>query len=210
MKPIRFCLAFLSSPQWNAKLFRMALVALAVVVNVCALHVTLMEAQEDHNAHPAKAATDTLVPQDQRKSAPGFSLTDANGRTINLAGYRGKVVLLDFWATWCGGCKLEIPWYMEFDQKYRSKGLAVIGVSMDEDGWKAVRPFLARERDPETGGKTAMKYPVVIGSDTLAKEYNLTSMPMTILIDRTGKIALSHTGVVNKVDFESHILQLLR
>jgi cytochrome c biogenesis protein CcmG/thiol:disulfide interchange protein DsbE len=142
--------------------------------------------------------------------APGFSLTYAEGRTLSLADDRGKVVLLDFWATWCGGCKLEIPWYMEFDQKYKGHGLAVIGVSMDEDGWKAVRPFLARERDPETGGKTAMKYPVVIGNDALAKQYNMTSMPMTLLIDRKGRIALSHIGVVNKGDFEAHIQELLR
>jgi peroxiredoxin len=209
MKPIRSCETLLSKPQSHAKPFRMALVALTVVVSVCTLQVTHIEAQ-DHAAHPAKAATDRLLPEDQRKIAPGFSLTGADGRNLNMADYRGKVVLLDFWATWCGGCKVEIPWYMEFDEKYKGHGLAVIGVSMDEDGWKAVRPFLARERDPETGGKTAMKYPVVIGNDTLAKEYNLTSMPMTLLIDRKGRIALSHTGVVNKVDFEEHIQQLLR
>ena len=98
---------------------------------------------------------------------------------------------------------------MEFDEKYRRQGLAVIGVSMDEDGWKAVRPFLAQKRDPETGGNTAMKYPVVIGDDALAKQYNLGSMPMTLLIDKQGKIALSHTGVVNKDAFEGDILQLL-
>jgi peroxiredoxin len=158
----------------------------------------------------AAAAADTLLARGQRKTAPEFSLTDAEGKPIDLASYRGKVVLLDFWATWCGGCKLEIPWYMEFDTKYKQQGLAVIGVSMDEDGWKSVRPFLEQKKDPETGGNTAMKYPVVIGNDSLAKQYNLTSMPMTLLIDREGKIALSHTGVVNKDDFEGHIRQLLQ
>ena len=161
------------------------------------------------SSQTSKAAADTLLPKDQRKTAPEFSLTGADGKPVDLANYRGKVVLLDFWATWCGGCKLEIPWYMEFDTKYKREGLAVIGVSMDDDGWKAVKPFLAQKRDPETGGNTAMKYPVVIGNETLAKQYNLTSMPMTLLIDRQGRIALSHTGVVNKDDFEGHIRQLL-
>lgn len=205
MKATRSCETLLSKPQSHAKPFAVAMALLLLIFSVCILRVARVEAQNQ----TAKAATDTLLREDQRKTAPEFSLTDADGKPLKLADYRGKVVLLDFWATWCGGCKLEIPWYMEFDEKYKGHGLAVIGVSMDEDGWKAVRPFLARERDPETGGKTAMKYPVVIGNDTLAKEYNLTSMPMTLLIDRNGKIALSHTGVVNKVDFEGHILQLL-
>ena len=151
-----------------------------------------------------------LIPEGQRKPAPNFILTDAKGDAVNLSTYKGKIVLLDFWATWCGGCKTEIPWFMEFDATYKDHGLAVIGVSMDEDGWKTVRPFLAQEKDPETGGHTAMKYPVVIGSDSLAKQYNLTSMPMTLLIDRDGRIAVSHSGMVEKDDSESKIRSLLK
>src|SRR5436305_1538884 len=151
-----------------------------------------------------------LIAERQRIPAPNFILTDAKGDTINLSAYKGKVVLLDFWATWCGGCKTEIPWYMEFDAKYKDRGLAVIGVSMDEDGWKTVKPFLALEKDPETGGHTAMKYPVVIGSDSLAKQYNLTSMPMTLFIDREGRIAVSYKGIVVKVGWENKIRSLLK
>jgi peroxiredoxin len=176
---------------------------------VCAFGWSSMQAENHVDQSPA-AARDTLIPKAARSIAPGFTLIDAHGERIDLSDFRGKVVLLDFWATWCGGCKLEIPWYMEFDKKLRGRGLAVIGVSMDEEGWKVVRPFLARKIDAETGGNTAMKYPVVIGNDKLAKEYRLTSMPMTLLIDREGRIALSHTGVVNRAYFESHILKLLK
>jgi cytochrome c biogenesis protein CcmG/thiol:disulfide interchange protein DsbE len=142
-----------------------------------------------------------LTPQSRRKAAPDFTLTDATGRPLKLSSYKGKVVLLDFWATWCGGCKLEIPWYIEFDEKYRDKGLAVIGVSMDEEGMKAVKPFLAEKK---------IDYAVVIGNEELASRYGLTQMPMTLLIDRDGKIAVSHTGVVNKESFESNIQALLK
>ena len=101
-------------------------------------------------AHPGTSNNqEPLIPEGKRKTAPNFILADAKGNTINLSTYKGKVVLLDFWATWCGGCKTEIPWYMEFDAKYKDHGLAIIGVSMDEDGWKAVKPFLALDKDPE-------------------------------------------------------------
>jgi cytochrome c biogenesis protein CcmG/thiol:disulfide interchange protein DsbE len=159
--------------------------------------------QADSHGGPtqAKSAPDVLTPQSRRKAAPDFTLTDATGRPLKLSSYKGKVVLLDFWATWCGGCKLEIPWYIEFDEKYRDKGLAVIGVSMDEEGMKAVKPFLAEKK---------IDYAVVIGNEELASRYGLTQMPMTLLIDRDGKIAVSHTGVVNKESFESNIQALLK
>jgi cytochrome c biogenesis protein CcmG/thiol:disulfide interchange protein DsbE len=146
-------------------------------------------------------AKDTLTPQAHRKPAPDFTLPDGSGKPLTLSAYRGKVVLLDFWATWCHGCKTEIPWYVEFDNRYKSQGLAVIGVSMDDEGMKVVKPFLAERR---------IEYPVVIGSDALAKQYNLESMPLTLLIDRDGRIAVSHAGVVDKDDFESHLKELLK
>ena len=133
------------------------------------------------------------------KAAPDFTLSDSKGAPIRLSDYRGKVVLLDFWATWCGGCKTEIPWYIEFESRYKSSGLVVFGVSMD-DGWKTVRPFLEQQK---------MNYPVMIGNDDLAKLYGLDQMPMTLLIGRDGKIAESHVGVVNKDAFESEIRTLL-
>lgn len=80
---------------------------------------------------------------------------------------------------------------------------------MDDEGWAKVRPYLAQPKDMETGGNTAMYYPVILGNPSFSKAYGLTSMPMTVLIDREGKIAVSHTGVVYKESFEHNIQPLL-
>jgi len=136
-----------------------------------------------------------------RKAAPAFTQNDSAGAPLRLSDYKGKVVLLNFWATWCHGCKLEIPWFMEFESRLKDSGLAVIGVSMDDDGWKSVKPYLELKK---------LNYPVVIGNQALAKQYGLASMPMTVLIDRNGKIAALHTGVVDKAACEGEIQQLLK
>ena len=149
---------------------------------------------------PAKVPA-AITAADSRKIAPDFTLTDAEGTAVKLSDQKGRIVLLDFWATWCHGCKIEIPWYVEFQNKYKDSGLVVIGVSMDDDGWKSVKPFLAENK---------LNYRVVIGDAALGKLYNVDSMPVTLLIDRDGKIADSHSGMVDKDAFENEIRSLLQ
>jgi peroxiredoxin len=147
---------------------------------------------------PASRAS--VRPGKQRHAAPDFSLKDADGKLVHLSDYRGKVVLLDFWATWCGPCKVEIPWFIEFQKQHR-EGFAVLGVSMDDEGWEVVKPFLAKEK---------VNYRVLIGNDKTSESYGgIDALPTTFLIDREGRIASVHVGLVNRKDFENGIEQLL-
>ena len=147
------------------------------------------------------SAACTTAPTDKSpKTAPGFTLNDSRGVAVRLSDYKGRVVLLNFWATWCHGCVLEIPWFIEFQEKYKDNGLSVIGVSMDEE-WKPVNAFVEEKK---------VNYSIVIGNEGLGKLYGLNSMPMTLLIDRSGEIAASYTGVVDKGVCESKLRTLLQ
>lgn len=128
-------------------------------------------------------------------------MKDADGRNVSLADYKGKVVLLNFWATWCGPCKIEIPWFIEFEQKYKDRGFAVLGVSVDEEGWEVVKPYVA---------KSSINYRVVIGTESVAQLYGgIDALPTSFIIDTTGRIAATHVGLVSKGDYENDIVQLL-
>jgi peroxiredoxin len=149
---------------------------------------------------PSTAPADVTAAS-SRKAAPEFSLTNAKGAAIRLSDFKGKVVLLNFWATWCHGCKTEIPWFVEFQSQFRDAGLDVVGVSMDDDGWKSVTPFVAEKK---------LNYTVVIGDEALGKRYDLGPMPKTVLIDREGRIAATYDGVVDKAKCQSEIQALLK
>ena len=140
-------------------------------------------------------------PVSNLKPAPDFSLKDATGQTVKLSDYRGKVVLLNFWATWCGPCKIEIPWFIGFQQQYKDRDFAVLGISLDEDGWESVKPYLAESK---------INYRIMIGNDAIDKAYGgLESLPTTFVIDRAGRIASKHVGLISKSTYENEIIRLL-
>jgi peroxiredoxin len=148
----------------------------------------------------SRPASSHLKPSAERKPAPNFSLKDANGRAVQLSDYHGKVVLLNFWATWCGPCKIEIPWFVELERKHKDEGFAVVGISMDEDGWEAVKPFISG---------AGINYRVLLGNDSVGQLYGgVDSLPTTFLIDREGKIAAVHIGLVSKSSYENDLRQL--
>ena len=142
-----------------------------------------------------------LKTTNERQVAPGFSLKDANGQTVTLAEYKGKVVLLNFWATWCGPCEAEIPWFIDFERTYADRGFAVLGVSFDDDGWKSVRPYIAAHK---------INYRITVGEQVMQEQYGgIDALPTSFMIDRQGRIATTHVGLVNKSDYQNEILVLL-
>jgi peroxiredoxin len=141
--------------------------------------------------------------RDQRANtphpAPDFSLTDLSGHPLRLSDYRGKVVILDFWATWCEPCKEEIPHFIEMQNKHSAQGLQILGISMD-DSEPPVRQFQQQFK---------MNYPVAVGTPHLADQYGgVLGLPITFIIDREGRITSRHIGASNPEVFEKEIQRL--
>ena len=152
----------------------------------------------------------TLIPIADRKPAPSFDLASDDGKKSPLSAYRGKVVLLNFWATDCGGCVLEIPSFIALQNAYRDKGFTAVGVSMDvfyedlknaDEAWSRVRPFAASHK---------MNYPILMGDQAVSNAYALKAYPATYLIDKSGRIAAQYVGeLVNKDNAEANLKKLL-
>ena len=178
------------SPAYRNSIALLALLFLAIFTSCSGSHSSSSEAKSSAKTHA------------DRKAAPGFTLTDSNGSKVQLADYRGKAVLLNFWATWCGPCQVEIPWFKEFEQQYKSKGFAVLGVSMDEDGWTAVKPYIAEHK---------LNYRILLGDDSVSQLYGgLDALPTTFMIDRDGKFAFTpHVGLIDKSEYVSEIQSLI-
>jgi cytochrome c biogenesis protein CcmG/thiol:disulfide interchange protein DsbE len=142
--------------------------------------------------------------------APTVTLKDLNDKDVTLQQYKGQVVLVNFWATWCGPCKVEIPWMIEFQKKYSPRGFTILGVSMDEEGKKAIDPFLEKERFDVGGQKESMNYPILLGSDAIAEKFGgILGLPTTMLFTRDGKKVRTIVGLVDHDDLSKAIESLL-
>jgi len=133
--------------------------------------------------------------------APDFTLKNQHGEKISLSDYRGKVVILNFWATWCPPCKAEVPGFVEMYNEHKDDGLVILGVSLDRDGWRSVAPFIRNHE---------VSYPVVIGNRDVAEAYgNIQSIPTTFVLDKQGKIQRKYVGLRDEKVFENDFQTLI-
>ena len=132
-----------------------------------------------------------------RGNAPNFVLKTSTGTEVELQKLAGKVVVVNFWATWCGPCRAEIPGMVEVDEKYKAKGLEIVGISVDYSGWRVINPFVERMKIP---------YPVVWDQGEVAQAYGgIQAIPTTFIVDRQGNVVKRHMGYLSKEAFEEVI-----
>jgi thiol-disulfide isomerase/thioredoxin len=142
-------------------------------------------------------------PSIRGEPAPALDVPDLNGKKVHLADFKGKVVLVNFWATWCAPCLLEIPWFIEFQKQYGPQGFEVVAISMDEEGPKVVKPFVEKHG--------MQPFRVVMGNDSIPPLFGgIPGLPVTFLVDRKGNLYSRHLGLAPKDDVEDEIQILLR
>ena len=167
-------------------------------------------AQGELVADPAGGAPQYLSPL-KGKLAPDFALEDLSGRKVSLASYKGKAVLINFWATWCAPCRIETPWLVELRNQYAAQGFEILGVSTDDidrddpqklsDEKKEIARFVEEAHIP---------YPVLIDGDSLSKPYGgLDAMPTSFFVDRNGTVVAAQMGLTSKDDIEANIRKAL-
>ena len=158
----------------------------------------------------AKDAQEALSPL-VGKQAPAFSLEDLAGKKVSLADYKGKAVLINFWATWCGPCKIETPWLVDLRNQYAGQGFEILGITTDDiDRTDAKMLGEEKKEISDFVQKMHMPYPVLIQGDTISKPYGgLDAMPTSFFVDRTGKIVAATMGISSKDDIETNIKKAL-
>jgi len=179
---------------------RTILILLAVITATVAVYLA------DKATRVHTNASSRLVVMKAGDPAPEIKVKDLADKDVTLADYKGKVVLVNFWATWCDPCRVEIPWLIEMQDKYGAKGFTVLGIAMDEEGKPMVAPFVAKERYDVNGQKLPMNYPIVIGSDAVAEKFGgLLGYPTSILISKDGKQIKRVTGIINEEEISKLI-----
>ncbi len=145
--------------------------------------------------------TPKLVGDVRGITAPNFDLATLDGQRVKLSDYRGKAVLLNFWATWCSPCKVEMPWFVDLQKRYGNDGLVILGVAMDDSDAPKIAEFAS---------EMGVNYPVLLGTDKVSEEYgNVEFLPTTFYIDREGKIVGKGTGLLGRSEIEDNVRKAL-
>ncbi len=177
----------------------------AAAIVIIALVVVVMIYAGGKNSPPKVAAMignpqPLVYGQSNGKEAPDFVLKDLDGKQVRLSDFRGKAVLLNFWATWCGPCKVEMPWFVDFQKEYGPQGLQIVGVALDDSGRDEIQKF-AKDM--------GVNYTVLQGQDDVGDAYGAVGLPTTFYIDRNGKIVDSASGLVSRSEIEDNIKKAL-
>lgn len=156
------------------------------------------------------ANSKAAVSNEAKPDEPVVTFKNLQGQDVPLASLKGKVVIVNFWATWCEPCRTEIPWMIGFQEKYADKGFTIVGVAMDEEGKSVVEPYVQKIQFDVNGHSETMNYPIVLGNDELAEKFGgLIGFPTTIVISRDGKIQKRYIGLADEADLEKEIKELL-
>lgn len=144
------------------------------------------------------------------KLAPSFTLQDLSGKQVSLASFKGRPLVVDFWATWCEPCKVEIPWFEKLHDQYAKDGLEILGVSTDDLDRDDPAKLFTQKRDiSEFVSKMRMNYPVLLSAESVEDQYRIDATPTTFFIDRNGKIVASTVGLVSRDEIEADVRKAL-
>ena len=177
---------------------------LATLTAVVALALAANRATRISSARAAKTNLEKPT------TSPDFTLKDLEDHDVSLSQFKGRVVLVNFWATWCGPCNIEIPWLIDLQNKYAAQGFTVLGVAMDEEGKSAVAPYVQRRRFKVGGASESMKYPIVLGNDATADKFGgVLGLPTSVLVSKDGRVVKRVDGLVSYDEIDKAVqLQL--
>lgn len=167
-------------------------------------HVVLVPETQGHQAHAGAGSSSTggEAPTMRGKIAPNFSLVALDGKKVSLSDFKGRPVLVNFWATWCGPCKVEMPWFEEFHKQYAAQGLEILGLADDVDAGKDAIGKVVQ--------KTGVTYPILLTDGKVQTAYGgLDYLPMSFYIDRRGVIVEETAGLGSKDEIEAHIKKMI-